>query len=514
MAESLMFPEINEASLSPQDPPPHTTAISPTALAVVAPDATKIDLAKIDLEAVALAHFEPSRAELAAATKALTGVVHDLSTAGKLAEAKSLRHRLINIPRANARKVSTRLKSTLAAASKSVGEELDALEKGFEATEKEITPQIDARDAEIEAEQQRAEKERKRKQAEAAALREIIDGELAKIRGYGTACKDLPAVRILAGIEYVETIDVSEEARGEVAAEFAAARAETIASMRAMHAEKLAAEQAAAAAEALRLENERKAAELAAQQRTLALQQRRMEDIRRINERCADAQAAIVGQPASDAVTTLETFVSATTGLDVSAEAFGADLAGMAAMAQSMVLAQLRSMLTEAQARAENERKAKQAADDLAAAQAAEAAAEAAMVVMREPDPEPEGEKSARDWPDLQTAELACATTVQSPAIETESEHFSIKITEATPEQCAQRMSPRIDVTFSAEASALLRSNCPQIDVVAAEPEPEPALPALLAHIAKAFDTRFPTQPKPGVEWWAELKRLAGEVRA
>lgn len=53
----------------------------------------------------------------------------------------------------------------------------------------------------------------------------------------------------------------------------------------------------------------------------------------------------------------------------------------------------------------------------------------------------------------------------------------------------------------------------PAVDVARADPADRTGtLPLLLAHIAKAFDTKFPSQPKPGIEWWSELKHLAAEV--
>ena len=91
-----------------------------TAVAELA-KAAGISLQDIDLEDIALARFTDSRAAVEAATKTLTGVVHDLSTPGKLADAKSLRNRLINIPLAEARKVSKGLKSKLTAVSAAVG---------------------------------------------------------------------------------------------------------------------------------------------------------------------------------------------------------------------------------------------------------------------------------------------------------------------------------------------------------------------------------------------------------
>jgi hypothetical protein len=64
----------------------------------------------------------------------------------------------------------------------------------------------------------------------------------------------------------------------------------------------------------------------------------------------------------------------------------------------------------------------------------------------------------------------------------------------------------------------IVAKHLPLVDVIQVNPAEEGAarassdLPALLAHIAKAFDTKFPSQPKPSIEWWSELKRLAAGV--
>jgi hypothetical protein len=129
--ETLEFPAIEEPR---------------TELATTEPGA--VDLAKIDLQAVALAQFNSAHADAKKAAETLTGVVHDLSTSTKLAEAKSLRNRLINVPLADARKVSSGLKSKLTAVSRAVGAELEAIEKEFEKAATLITPQIEAREAE------------------------------------------------------------------------------------------------------------------------------------------------------------------------------------------------------------------------------------------------------------------------------------------------------------------------------------------------------------------------------
>lgn len=494
MSETLMFPEIDASALTPR-PIPTPVAAPAAALAVVKPAGT--DLATIDLEAAALARFDSSRTAIAAATKTLTGVVHDLSTSSKLADAKSLRHRLVNIPLAEARKVSTNLKSKLTAVSKAVGVELVAIEAGFEIAAGLITPQIEAREAEIEAERQRAEDERLRKEADAAERREKFEGELAKIRGYGTAAKGLPSPRIAAGIGFVEALAFGPEWE-EYASQAAQAQAETLVVLRKLLAETQAAEQAAAAAEALRIENERQAAELAAQQRAMCVMKERMDALTWINGRAAAAQVALIGIEPTRAIEMMQGFIDYLEAIPVGGEQFG-DLTTMAGTAKALTLRQLGAMLIEVRDSAEAEQQAKRESEELAAAQAAEA-----PQIVSDPLPEPEAEKPARDWPDLQTAELAAVDISK------------IEVFEPTPEQRAERWSPRVEVTFAPmvpSAASLIDVAIPDADDTSDTAEAD-CVTALLAHIAKAFDCKFPTQPKPGVEWWAELKRLAAEVQA
>jgi len=255
-----------------------------TAVAELA-KAAGISLQDIDLEDIALARFTDSRAAVEAATKTLTGVVHDLSTPGKLADAKSLRNRLINIPLAEARKVSKGLKSKLTAVSAAVGAELVALEGGFAAAEMLISPQIEARDAEIAA--KKAEEERL-----AAERKAHFEGEIAKIRDCATRCAGISAERIAKGISLVEAMAFGAD-WAEFAGAAAAAQAETLVTMRRMHGEAVEAERAAAEAEARRVEQERIAAEQRAEAARLQAERDKFEAERREFERKqAEAHAA------------------------------------------------------------------------------------------------------------------------------------------------------------------------------------------------------------------------------
>lgn len=84
---------------------------------------TAVDLKKVDLTDVALAQFGPWREDVAGTVANIATLALDLSNQARIDEAKSLRHRLINLPMADIRKVSKALKSKLTKVSKSVGEE-------------------------------------------------------------------------------------------------------------------------------------------------------------------------------------------------------------------------------------------------------------------------------------------------------------------------------------------------------------------------------------------------------
>lgn len=224
-------------------------------------DAAAQDLAKIDLQAVALAGFNGARAAVATAKATLTGVVHDLSTPTKLADAKSLRNRLIKVPLAEARATSSALKSKLTAVSKAVGAELAAIEADFDEAEKLITPQIDAAQAKLDAEREAARlKEEARVQAHREALAKLA-APAEKAAG-----PDMTAERIATGIKLVEAIVIDRAAWEEFADQAEEQKAVTLERMRKLHTKALAAE-----AEALRLAEERaEAARVAEAQRVEA----------------------------------------------------------------------------------------------------------------------------------------------------------------------------------------------------------------------------------------------------
>lgn len=244
--ETLDFPTIDAAAPVPR-----------TEIATAAAGA--LDLTKIDLTDVALSAFDEAQASATKAKETLTGVVHDLNTPTKLADAKSLRNRLINLPLADARKVSKNLKSKLTAVSAAVGTKLATIEAEFEAAGQLITPQIEAAEAQLAEEKRiRDEKEATRKQAH--------QDQLAVLASYADKAVGLPSERIANGIKMVEGIEIDRAAWEEFADRAVEQRAVTLERMRKLHAEALAAEQL----EAQRLENERIAAEQKAEADRLA----------------------------------------------------------------------------------------------------------------------------------------------------------------------------------------------------------------------------------------------------
>ena len=121
--ETLDLPPI-QADLLEAAPPPAPM----TEIAVAASQA--VDLERLDLSTLAIAKFGAWREDAKKAEQVATAV-HDLSTATKCKEARSLRERTINAPLANARKVEKALKSKLKATSAAVGDELTAIEAEY-----------------------------------------------------------------------------------------------------------------------------------------------------------------------------------------------------------------------------------------------------------------------------------------------------------------------------------------------------------------------------------------------
>lgn len=220
----------------------------------------QIDLAKVSLADVALAQFGDWREQVKQAKAKLNGLVLDMPTQAKVDEFKSLRQRLINVPRADARRIAKEVKSNLSKTGKVVGEAEEQIVSAWDEAETLITPAIDKRQAELD-------EERSRKAAGRAFRIALHNALIARINGYAEAAQGLASDRIAKGVEFVEGLTFGDECE-ELKPQYEAAQQNTLATLRKM----LADAQAAEAAEAQRLENERVAAELDAQREALAKQ--------------------------------------------------------------------------------------------------------------------------------------------------------------------------------------------------------------------------------------------------
>lgn len=331
------FPPIVAAENKIQ-PEPVLTPIA----ALVQQQATELaELAKVDLRAVALAQFGNWRGDVAAARKTLTGVVHDNSTAAKLADLVALRNRLIRTPRAEVRKVSKAVKSRLASVSKDVGAEEDAAVAAYDDIEPLITPQIEAGqkrldDEKAERDRLAAERELKR-QAELAGITEFLER--------ANSTEGMTAERVGKGIAMLEALTFgAEDWIDPVAA--AKVQAQTIEGMRQLQATLKAREDAAAQMEAQRQANERMAQQLAAQQAALDAQAATLRAeqarIKGLQDRIAEIHAAATGHDNATAADLYEAMV-AVTALDVS-EAQYQEYTALAMAAQDATLATLQGL--------------------------------------------------------------------------------------------------------------------------------------------------------------------------
>lgn len=229
---------------------------------IVMPAEPKTDLAPLDLKAidltdVALAQYGDWRKEVAATKANLSTLVLDLTTPTKIKEARALRQRLIGDPLATVRKVSAGIKSKMAQASKAVGAELERIEAAYTEADALILPQIEKREAELEAE--RAEKAR----LEAERVAKLQAG-IATIRGYVQRAAGLPSERIAKGIAGLAAMTFPVEEWAEFAVPAANAQCETLEALRRMHVAAVQAEADKAARERLEAEAAERAATEAA----------------------------------------------------------------------------------------------------------------------------------------------------------------------------------------------------------------------------------------------------------
>ena len=496
------------------DLPPIADVLPPQTEAPALPT----DLKRIDLQAVALAQFGDWRTDVAAARKNLGTLALDLSIPARIAEAKSLRERVINAPRAQVRKVSKALKSKLATVSKTIGAEEEAAVLAYDEAETLITPQI-------EAAEQRIEDERlKREKVEADRLQALRDTVDAKLAPWVERCnaEGMTSDRVQAGLAALVELPMPPEL-ADVSAYWAQ---RLVATRDAMERRRLALAQAEVEA---------------AQAKVRAEQQR----VAGIQARIAEIQAAATGHERASAADLAEARI-VVAALDVS-EAQYQEFALLAKAAQAGTLAVLDKLHAEAVEReAEQQR-----ADDalLAALQAPpEPLCETTTAQPGAQSPvsqEGVGENPLQPQPAVLRVDVgdvaavsvagdeAAATADDSPApgvtqefTEGQAAQQVLKAepatADATDRDAPADTSPRGGAMGAGQPAAagpagddgsLETSEAdarPYVAPLAAAPAPA-ADPRdeFVALVMGAFNCKFPSHPKPGPEWWAKV-RAAG----
>lgn len=455
----LEFPSI----VAPAEPP----VAQPSSVPATVSD--KSALAKLDLTTVALAHFGDWQPAAKALKARFANIAWDVSNTKGLEDAKRARLEARQ-PRYDAQNTSKALKSVLAKVSKAVGQEEEAIAAAFEAIEQPIDKVIKDREAAIEAEKQR-EQERKAKHA----------ASIATIRGYATQARerDLSAERLAAGIEYVQGINVSAEAFEEFADEASQAKDETLNTLGGLHAN-------AVEAERVRAENERR--------------KRVIDAIAQIQQQLSDC----VGKPSADIALQLSVMEQTV---------YNAELGTEVVAAHNGALLQLRSLFRDAVDREDMQR-------ELAAARAA---------VTAPTPPEPNAPAEEGNVPSPAAAGAYASSEAEaaevSPSGETgKAAHAEQRAAEPTIEQRPVELAGAVPVTPDQFTASVVQAICPNYRPIDALPMNGAASPIdmelllgealeLVRHAASAFDGKFPTQPKPSVEWWGQLRTQSARLR-
>ena len=144
-----------------------------------------------------------------------------------------------------------------------------------------------------------AEKEAKR-QAEAARVQAHL-AAIGKIRNWVTMAEGLPSERLANGVGALEAMAFGDECEDHKP-QYEAARDETLATLRKMHADTLAREEEAKRLEAQRLEQERVAVELAKQQDEINRQRAELERQQREIIEAAEAERAEQARRSQEAI--------------------------------------------------------------------------------------------------------------------------------------------------------------------------------------------------------------------
>lgn len=402
-------------------------------------------------------------------------------------------------PRLEVERARKAAKAPVLALGKAIDTFAGGLEDRLRAGEDHYKAQIDAEEARraaIKAEQERLEREA----AERHAARR------SAIAMYALRCQEpgMTAERISAGMQRLDAADLSDPDPAR-AAELAELRTKTLEAMRTLHAQAVAREQEAARQEAIRLENERVAAELAAER-----------------ARIAEEAAAIRRQ--AEELEAREAAARAAHQAQVDANA-AADLR-RAAELQAEFEANCREATAREQAAQDTERregqqvlKAEGASPDatdrsipattspcvgtMGAGQAADAAPAVGLMLQDECRDlsialatKPDAMQHAREAAEAiaREAQIHAAGTQAMQAEAQLIDRSAPPVTIIT--HCAPDVAERVlqsPLKLAAELDAthdLLRESL-----------------ALADHLALAFASKYPTQPKMGVEWWAEARQ-------
>lgn len=445
------LPVIDEAAIQATTVPAAAAAPTP---------GNALELAKLNITEVALAHFGPAQLAITAAETALKNVQHDLSTPAKLKDAISMRNRLIKQPVAATRATSTALKSKLTSVAKDVTTHEAKLVKEFERVEAYITPQITKREEEI-AEEKRIDDERKARHT----------AGIARIAGYVTQAAESTAAALEAGIPRVESIDVS--GFEEFTKEAGETKARTLASLRALHEKAVAREQAEE-------EAKRALALLADQQLVIGINARVME--------CLTLPAVQIREH-----------------LDLlNAAEYAPDAAEFVLRAHHGAVVQLSHLLARAE-QAESD------AAEMAKLRAAAVPAPVPPAPAPQPAPAPV-EPVVQDPP--RAFDRAADVTPTNAELDAEVDESARVLRE--DEELEARFGPLETAEGDAQPAApavVLAALANALPTHRVEALGDPLLLAdvrsLVDDLMEAFRSKYPTQPKMGVDWWAGIRAKA-----
>ena len=258
------------------------------------------DRAEIHGDGTVIVEYTKTEAALADLRARYKGIAFDLTTTRGDKEARAARLELVTL-RTSLEKKRKAFKSPAIEFGKKIDAEAQRITAEIEALEKPIDEQIRADEARREAE-----KEAKR-QAEAARVEKHL-AAIAKIRNYAALAQGLPSERLAKGVDALESMAFGDECEDHKP-QYEAARDETLATVRKMHADTLAREEEAARLEAQRQEQERVAAELAAQQAEINRQRAELERQQReiIEAAEAEKRASAIQQPDTTAAAPIGT---------------------------------------------------------------------------------------------------------------------------------------------------------------------------------------------------------------